>query len=177
MRSVLETVDFSLSTSLCVSQLLFTVLRSIVSTVDASVAGGNSFEEFMCSFWFLALCGCLTKRRYIIVFTTMAMFYSFVLAFKWATAAHYSYFNGTQLSCTRAQRHGDSSWCKNADLMLVLTSIVAVLITMTAAVLSALRLWSEEEETKRPETLLPSANGVPPKQPMISTFRNSIDQQ
>ncbi|KIH62931.1 hypothetical protein ANCDUO_06782 [Ancylostoma duodenale] len=92
----------------------------------------------MCSFWFLALCGCLTKRRYIIVFTTMAMFYSFVLAFKWATAAHFS---------------------------------------MTAAVLSALRLWSEEEETRRPESLLPSANGVPTKQPMISTFRNSIDQQ
>ncbi|RCN29370.1 hypothetical protein ANCCAN_24874 [Ancylostoma caninum] len=177
MRSILETVDFSLSTSLCVSQLLFTVLRSIMTTFDASVAAGNSFEEFMCSFWFLALCGCLTKRRYIIVFTTMAMFYSFVLAFKWATAAHYSYFNGTQLSCTRAQRHGDSSWCKNADLMLVLTSIIAVLITMTAAVLSALRLWSEEEETKRPQTLLPSASAVPTKQPMISTFRNSIDQQ
>ncbi|KAK6754040.1 hypothetical protein RB195_013189 [Necator americanus] len=175
MRGMLGTLDFSLSTSLCISQLLFSVLRSVVSAVDLTAVGTNSFEEFMCSFWFLALCGCLTRRRYIIVFTTMAMFYSFVLAFKWATATHYSYFNGTQLSCTREQRHNDPSWCKNADLILVLSSIVAVLITMTAAVLSALRLWSEEEELANPNA--PSCNHEvnSNKQSMISAFRNALD--
>ncbi|KHJ92042.1 hypothetical protein OESDEN_08078 [Oesophagostomum dentatum] len=85
----------------------------------------------MCSFWFLALCGCLTKRRYIIVFTTMAMFYSFILSFRWAASAHYSYLNSTPLSCTRIQRQIDPTWCNTADATQVLISIVAILTTVT----------------------------------------------
>ncbi|CAJ0590728.1 unnamed protein product [Cylicocyclus nassatus] len=176
MAWILDTVEFVLTFSLCASQLVFSVLRSISSSVNPTIADSHSFEEFMCSFWFLALCGCLTRRRYIIVFTTMAMFYSFVLSLKWATEAQYSYLNGTQLSCTRIQRHTDPTWCRNADIFLVVSGIIAILATLAAAVLSSLRLWSEEEDNEeKSETLLPHPNDSRKKQSMISAFRSTIN--
>ncbi|VDM66527.1 unnamed protein product [Strongylus vulgaris] len=46
MRNILDTVDFSISVSLCVSQLLFSVLRSVSSAADPTIVGSNSFGEF-----------------------------------------------------------------------------------------------------------------------------------
>ncbi|PIO53873.1 hypothetical protein TELCIR_24776 [Teladorsagia circumcincta] len=179
MKNVVTSLDFLLSASLCSSQLVFAVVKTIAKTMDSRVLSANdcSFDDFMCAFWFLAFCGCITRRRYIIVFTTMAMFYTFVLAFKWSTAASYSYFTNTPLSCTREVRQTYPRWCKNADVMFLAASVVCIIITLSASVLSALRLWSDEddyEDDEAEDSLLAESRRT--KGTKINAFRYSIDR-
>ncbi|KAK6019260.1 hypothetical protein OSTOST_15111 [Ostertagia ostertagi] len=184
MKNIVTSLDFLLSASLCSSQLVFAVVKTIAKTMDSRVLSTNDcsfgelIDDFMCAFWFLAFCGCITRRRYIIVFTTMAMFYTFVLAFKWSTAASYSYFTNTPLSCTREVRQTYPRWCKNADVMFLAASVVAIIITLAASVLSALRLWSDEddfEEDEAEDSLLAETTKRT-KGTKINAFRYSIDR-
>ncbi|KAK6038025.1 hypothetical protein COOONC_24470 [Cooperia oncophora] len=180
MKNIVTSLDFLLSASLCSSQLVFAVVKTIAKAMDTRVGPANdcSFDDFMCAFWFLAFCGCITRRRYIIVFTTMAMFYTFVLAFKWSTAASYSYFTNTPLSCTREVRQTYPRWCQNADIMFLAASIVAIIISLAASMLSAVRLWSDEddfeEEYEAEDSLLGETRR--PRGTKISAFRYSIDR-
>ncbi|WKY11137.1 hypothetical protein Q1695_003021 [Nippostrongylus brasiliensis] len=182
MKDMWSTLDFALSTALCASHFLFAMVKSIVSAIDPLLAkpSEGNFDEFMCTFWFLALCGCMTRRRYIVVFTTMAMFYTFVLSFRWCTAASYSYFTKMPLSCTRSQRQEFPNWCRSSDLLYLGLSVIGVIVTLTASVLSSLRLWSDDcddldfdGEYPKLDSLL-NEQGIP-KEPMISAFKTSLD--
>nr|CDJ95643.1 unnamed protein product [Haemonchus contortus] len=148
--------------------------------MDPSLTAENdcSFDEFASAFWFLAFCGCLTRRRYIIVFTTLAMFYTFVLAFKWFAAASFSYLTNTPLSCPRHVRQTYPSWCRDVDIIFLAASVISIMIAMVASILSALRLWSDEDDFDEDDTEEPLVNeNQRPTRTMITSYRYSIDRQ
>ncbi|KAK5969357.1 hypothetical protein GCK32_021342 [Trichostrongylus colubriformis] len=86
------------------------------------------------------------------------------------------YFTNTPLSCVREVRQAYPNWCKNADIIFLAASIVAIIITLIASMLSALRLWSDEDEFEEDEMEDPLLGETRrAKEAMIHAFRYSID--